>query len=282
VRRGANTWAALRGLCRLFRLPLALMNGTAALGGYLLFPSAADALAGGAVFLGVSLLAAAASCFNQVLERTPDALMRRTRNRPLPSGELSPLAAILLGSAPLLAGGALLALFGGAVPLALGLATLLWYLAVYTPLKRVTCFALLLGALCGCAAPVIGWSVAGGDAADFRIVLLGGILYLWQVPHFWMLQRRHARDYREAGFALFSPDGGGRGLAPFQLVWMTAMIAGALMLPAFGIITQNAPLWCLAFSAPLLVSPFQRLEPALFAGVNLFPAVVTLALYSGR
>ena len=270
------------GFYRLFRLPLALMNGVAAVGGYLLCPSTGDAPTIAALFWGVTLLAAAASALNQVLERDLDAAMRRTRNRPLPSGELSPAAAAVFGSAPLLAGGGLLAQFGGAVPLALGLATLLWYLAVYTPLKRVTCFALLLGALCGCAAPIIGWSVAGGALADFRIVLLAGILYLWQVPHFWMLQRRHAEDYRVAGFPLFVPADGGRGLAPFQLIWMTAMIAGALMLPAFGLIGADALPWSVAFSIPLLLGGARRWEPALFAGLNLFPVFVTLALYAGR
>ena len=278
----ASAMAVLTGVCRLYRLPLALMNGTAALGGYLLFPAPEEALTGGAVFLGVSLLAAAGSALNQLLERDLDAVMRRTKNRPLPSGELSPVVAALLGLASLLAGGILLAQFGGPVPVTLGLATLLWYLAVYTPLKRVTCFALLLGALCGCAAPMIGWSVAGGALADFRVVLLAGILYLWQVPHFWMLQRRHAEDYRVAGFPLFVPADGGRGLAPFQLIWMTAMIAGALMLPAFGLLGDNALPWSVAFSIPLLLGIARRWEPALFAGLNLFPVLVTLALYAGR
>lgn len=279
--RDAGCAASLKRLCRLFRLPLALMNGVAALGGYLLVPAGADARVAAAVLSGVALLAAAGSALNQVLERDLDRLMRRTRNRPLPSGELTPVAAALLGAGALLAGACLLALAGGAVPPLLGGAALLWYLALYTPLKRVTPLALLVGALCGCAAPLIGWSAAGGDLTDFRIVLLAGILYLWQVPHFWMLQRRHAGDYRAAGFPLFVP-GGDLGLAPFQLVWLTAMIAGALMLPAFGIITRNASLWSLTFAAPLLLAPIRRLEPALFAGVNLFPAVVTLALWAGR
>lgn len=278
----APALAAARRLYRLFRLPLALMNGTAALGGYLLFPAPREALTGWGVFLGVTLLAAAGSALNQVLERHPDALMRRTQNRPLPGKELSPAAGSVLGLAALLAGGILLGRFGGALPLALGVATLFWYLAVYTPLKRVTCFALLLGALCGCAAPMIGWSVAGGGLGDFRIVLLAGILYLWQVPHFWTLQRRHAEDYRAAGFPLFTPAGAGRGLVPFQLVWITAMVAGALMLPAFGLIGANALPWCVAFAAPLLLGAARRWEPALCAGLNLFPVLVTLALYAGR
>lgn len=280
MRRGGDTF--LKGTQRLFRLPLALMNGVAAVGGYLLFPSNKDGLVAGTVCLGVALLAAAGSAINQVLEADLDALMRRTADRPLPSRKLSATAAGCAGGAALLAGSSILAACGGALPAALGVATLLWYLAVYTPLKRVTCCALLVGALCGCASPVIGWTVAGGSPGDFSIVLVAGILYLWQVPHFWMLQRRHADDYKRAGFPIFSPGAAGMGLAPFQILWMAAMIAGALMLPAFGIVTRNQSLWALAFGFPLLLSPFRRFEPAVFAGITLFPAVVTLALYAGR
>ena len=282
MKRAGRATGAIKILCRLFRAPLALMNGVAALGGYLLFPARAEAPSLGAVFIGVSLLAAAGSALNQVLERDLDALMRRTRNRPIPGRELTAASAILLGASSLLAGVAILAAFGGVIPALLGGGTLSWYLAVYTPLKRRTPLALLLGALCGAAAPLIGWSVAGGSLADFRVVLLAGILFLWQVPHFWLLQRRHAEDYRRAGFPLFAPAGGGSGPAPLCRLWMAAMIAGALMLPAFGIIGRNAPLWCLAFCAPLLITPFKRFEPALFTGLNLFPLLVTLALYAGR
>lgn len=272
----------IRVLTRLFRLRLVLMNGVAALGGYLLFPGKADPLQVAALCGGVSLLACAGSALNQVLERDLDCLMERTRHRPLPAGELTPVAAGKLGAGSLLAGLALLCAAGGPAPALLGGAALSWYLAVYTPLKRRTPFALALGALSGALAPVIGWSVAGGSPADFRVMLLSGILYLWQMPHFWLLQRRHADDYRRAGFPLFAPPAVGRGPAPVLVLWMLAMIAGALMLPAFGMIGRHAAPWCAAFCAPLVIACFRRFEPALFASLNLFPLLVTLALCAGR
>ena len=269
-------------LLRLFRLRLALMNGVAALGGYLLFPGRADLLSLGALGAGVCLLACAGSALNQVLERDLDSLMQRTRNRPLPRGDLAPATAVQLGAGCLLAGLALLVAAGGTLPALLGAAVLFWYLAVYTPLKRRTGFALLLGALCGALAPLVGWCAAGGNAGDFRAMLLAGILYLWQIPHFWLLQRRHARDYRRAGFVLFEPPVQGSGLAPLLVLWMVAMIAGALMLPAFGVIGSRGAPWCAAFLAPLAAAGFRRCEPVLFACVNLFPLLVTLALCAGR
>lgn len=271
-----------KALFRLFRLRLALMNGIAALGGYLLFPGQPEPIALFGLCAGVSLLASGGSALNQVLERDLDCLMDRTKNRPLPKGDLSLPAAMLIGGGCLLAGIELLFLAGGLPPALLGSAALFWYLAVYTPLKRRTPFALPLGALCGALAPVIGWSVAGGSPLDFRVVLLAGILYLWQVPHFWLLQRRHAEDYRRAGLPLFAPYAKGTGPAPLLLLWMVAMIAGALMLPAFGMIGRPAAPWCVAFCAPLIITCFRRFEPALFACVNLFPLLVTLALCTGR
>lgn len=269
----------ITGMCRLFRLPLALMNGTAALGGYLLCREARPGMSGLMLFIGVTLMACAASAFNQVLERDVDALMRRTMARPLPAGELAPHWGTTIAALVLLSGAVILAALGAA-PLLLALATLAWYLAVYTPLKRRTPFALLAGAICGALPPLIGWSAAGGAPGDFRIVLLCGILYLWQVPHFWMLQKRYADDYRLAGFPLFAPQSF-RGPGPFLVLWLAAVVAATLMLPAFGLIAgSNASLWCLAFCVPLLLTPFRRLEAAAYVGINVFPALVTLALYS--
>jgi heme o synthase len=269
-------------LSRLFRLRLVLVNGIAALGGYLLFPAPPNTSILWALFAGVCLLAAGGSALNQVLERDCDALMLRTRNRPLPRGDLSPVAATLIGEVCLASGLFVLLLWGGSVPALIGCAAIFWYLAVYTPLKRRTPFALALGALCGAAPPVIGWCVAGGSPADFQVVLLAGIMYLWQVPHFWLLQRRHAEDYRRAGFPLFAPQGKGGGAAPVCRLWMAAMIAGAMMLPAFGMIERNALLWCAVFCVPLLLALLKRCEPALFAFLNFFPVLVTLALCVGR
>jgi heme o synthase len=272
----------ISALCRLFRLRLVVMNGIAALGGYLLYPAEPEPGSLCALFLGVSLLAAAGSALNQVLERDLDALMLRTELRPLPKGELSPTAATLIGSACLAGGSLLLVFFGGLYPALLGLAALFCYLAVYTPLKRRTPFALTLGALCGAAPPIIGWCLAGGNPTDFRVVLLAGVFYLWQVPHFWLLQRRYADDYRRAGFPLFSPALTGSGTAPICRLWMVAMIAGALMLPAFGMISANGAVYCAALFIPLLVTLFKSCDRLVFACLNLFPVVITLALCAGR
>ena len=115
-----------RILFRLFRLRLVLMNGVAALGGYFLFPGSPEALPLVALCAGVSLLACGGSALNQVLERDLDCLMERTRNRPLPTGELRPGTAALLGGGCLLAGVLLLVAAGGVFPGLLGAAAISW------------------------------------------------------------------------------------------------------------------------------------------------------------
>jgi protoheme IX farnesyltransferase len=259
-------------LVRLFRLKLSLMNGVSALGGYCLFPAPRSATAMLSACFGVALLTMGGAALNQLLERDIDALMTRTRLRPLPRGEMEPAAVTSLGCVACLAGCVILSTSGGLLPVLLGLAALAWYLAVYTPLKRRTPLALPLGALCGAVPPLIGWCLAGGDPTDFRIITLAGLFFIWQVPHFWLLQERHADDYRRAGIPLFVIRPGHFGL------WLVALTTTAMMLPAFGLI-GNPAAYCYGLSlAILLVVGLCRRGRSLFSCLNFLPLLVTLTL----
>jgi heme o synthase len=263
----------LRSLSKLFRPPLALLNGVTALGGAFLYQVPVQALSLLAAFFGVTLLAMGGSAFNQLQERKLDALMTRTMLRPLPKGDLSATAVATAGAGAILTGLVLLAVTGGFLPFLLGLVALVWYLAVYTPLKRKTTLALPLGALCGSFPPLIGWTQAGGTPTDYRIVILAGVLFVWQIPHFWLLQERHGADYRRAGVPLVS-------VGPWLLgLWIVALSATALLLPAFGVIGRPASLWCAAFPAPLLFLALIRSRKPLFIYLNLFPLLLTLVLF---
>ena len=272
----------IRALLRLFRPRLALLNAVSGLGGYLLYPADVEWLGLWAAFLGVLLLAAAASALNQVLESDLDSLMERTKQRPLPAGELTVRAATLLGAGGLLAGLVLLGAGGGSVAALLGALALLWYLAVYTPLKRRSSWSLAIGALCGALPPVIGWSVAGGDILDFRIMLLAGLLYLWQIPHFWLFQRRHAEDYCRAGIPAVAAAMKGCSPANHFRLWIVALATAAMLLPAFGIVGQTTGIWYAVFPLPLLLISLVSSEKALFSYLNMFPLLVTLALFLQR
>lgn len=265
----------IRSLTRLFRLRLALLNGVAAAGGFCLFPSAEARGAIWPAVAGVTLLAAGGSALNQLLERDMDRLMARTSRRPLPNGDLTPATATAIGFTAVLAGLLVLTAGGEPLPPLLGGAAVAWYLGIYTPLKRRTSLALVIGAICGAVPPVIGWCSAGGGPADYRIMLLAGLLYLWQVPHFWLLQRRHADDYRRAGIPLFEPRQSGGGLCR---LWLMALAAAALLLPVFGIISGEVARWYLAVPVGLGILACSRSERLVGSCINLFPLLVTVIL----
>lgn len=169
--------------------------------GYYLGSAGVDAVMMAAAVAGTALVAGGAAVLNQVYERDTDALMRRTRSRPLPDGRVPPADARLFGLALSGAGLALLAARANLLAMALALATLLVYLVVYTPLKRRSSLATLVGAVPGALPALIGWtashgSIAVGGAALFAIV------FLWQIPHFMAISWLYRDDYRNAGFPM--------------------------------------------------------------------------------
>jgi protoheme IX farnesyltransferase len=163
--------------------------------------------------LGTGLVAGGASAYNQILERKTDALMQRTRSRPLPDGRLQVSEALLFATA--LSSLGLATLFVGVNTLSalVALATLVSYVAVYTPLKPVTSFATVIGAIPGALPPVIGWVAAREDLTD-GAWLLFGIVFLWQLPHFLSIAWMFREDYARAGFPMLpvlEPDGRSTG-----------------------------------------------------------------------
>lgn len=268
----------IRAYATLFRLKLSFLNGISALAGYLLFPAPGEILTALAAIAGVSLLAAGGSAVNQVLERDLDTRMIRTRMRPVPQQVLVPATASAAGAIVIVLGCMLLGAFGSVVTPLLGAAALIWYLAVYTPLKTKTTLALPIGAFCGAFPPLIGWSLAGGHPADYRVVTLAGLLFLWQIPHFWLFQRRHAEDYRRAGIPLRCCEGIFAGNSPFFWLWTVALCAGAMLLPAFGLIVRPGALWYALFPLPMVFFSLYRSGQLLFPYINCFPLLVTLLL----
>jgi protoheme IX farnesyltransferase len=272
----------IRGLGRLCRFRLALLNGVAALGGYLLYPAPPEWRLLAAACGGVVLLAAAGSAFNQLLERDLDRTMHRTAGRPLPHGDLTPRSAAAFGALCTAAGLLLLGAGGRWLPPLCGGLALAWYLGVYTPLKSRTSLALAAGGLCGAVPPLIGWCSAGGAPGDYRIILFAGLFFLWQIPHFWLFQERHAADYRRAGIPLHAPRAPHAGPADFCRLWLAALAAGVMLLPVFGITGLPPALGIALFLIALLPFARPRHAAALFSGLNLFPLLLTLATALGQ
>jgi len=150
---------------------------------------------------GTSLAAGGANALNQLLERRRDAMMLRTRGRPLPSGAMSPMHGLLFGLAAVYAGLAILGLAVSLGAMGLALATILIYILLYTPLKTRSTLNTLVGAVCGAIPPMIGWVAASGSL-DRGAWILGGLLFVWQIPHFFALAWMYRVDYARGGFKM--------------------------------------------------------------------------------
>jgi protoheme IX farnesyltransferase len=185
--------------------------------------------------LGTGLAAAGSMALNQWLETDRDALMERTRNRPLPAGLLSRRHALAFGVVLAAVGLGVLASRVNALTALLGLLVVVLYVAVYTPLKSRTPLCTLAGAVCGAIPPMMGWSAAAGSLG-FGAWLLAGVLFLWQIPHFLALAWLYRDDYRRGGFRMLPVlDPEGRVTAGFALVYAAALVPVTLAVAAGGL-----------------------------------------------
>jgi protoheme IX farnesyltransferase len=160
-----------------------------------------------------ALVASGASALNQWLERDYDAKMRRTQNRPLPSGKLQPATVAIFGGAISVAGLIYLALAVNLLTSVLGAVTLVSYLFIYTPLKRVTWLNTAIGAIPGALPPLMGWTAARNELSGEGWALFA-ILFFWQLPHFFAIAWMYRDEYARAGFKMLScEDADGRRTA---------------------------------------------------------------------
>lgn len=181
---------------------------------------------------GVTLASAACGALNQYLERAEDALMRRTRTRPLPMGRLAPRTALVFGLVLAAAGPALVWLAAGRLAAGLTALTIALYVLAYTPLKKVTPQTTWVGAAAGAMPPLIGWAGAAGGL-DARAWALFGIQFLWQVPHFLALFWMYRDEYAAAGFKVMPvvhPDG---GTTAIQIALHSFTLLPATLLPVY-------------------------------------------------
>ncbi|MEA2560271.1 MAG: heme o synthase [Acidobacteriota bacterium] len=185
--------------------------------------------------LGTALVSAGASALNQVIERETDALMRRTAQRPLPAGRMDPDVALLFGVALGVAGLAELALGVNLLTALLGAVALAGYVFVYTPLKRVSSLATIVGAIPGAIPPMMGWSAVRNEI-DLAAWVLFGILFFWQMPHFLAIAWLCRDDYREAGFPMLTvSDPEGLRTARQVLLYGAVLVPVSLMPSLLGL-----------------------------------------------
>ncbi len=181
--------------------------------------------------LGIALLSSGIATLNQFMERELDGLMRRTADRPLPSGRLLPFEALWFGVLLTATAELYLALFVNALTAVLGLTVIAGYLFLYTPLKTRTTLSTVIGAFPGAVPPLIGWTAARGQI-DVAAWVLFAILFLWQFPHFLAIAWMYREDYGRAGIRMLpvvEPDGRVTGQ---QIIAYTLMLIPVSLLPA--------------------------------------------------
>lgn len=234
---------------------IAVMALITVAGGYLLGAgSAASAAMLFNVLFGAGLVAAGGSALNQLMERRTDARMRRTANRPLPAGRLSPEEVAVFGA---VLSGVGLAYLTSTVPAAATIAalvTLVAYVLVYTPLKTVTAWNTVVGAVPGALPPVIGWCAARGIEGPDAALALFLVLFVWQLPHFFAIAWMYRGDYARAGLKMLP------GCDPTGRRTAAAMVltAAALVPVGFLAVTAGVAGWLYFAGATLLGLMFVR------------------------
>ena len=182
--------------------------------------------------LGTAAAAAGAAALNEWWERQADALMLRTRTRPVPAGRMRPGKALALGVVLSVCGVAYLAWACNALSAALAAVTILIYIFAYTPLKRASTANTIVGAVPGAIPPMIGWAAARGtiDAGAWSLFV---ILLLWQLPHFFAIAWMYREDYARAGFRMISSDDRTGERSASQSVFFCMLLLVLAGLPAF-------------------------------------------------
>jgi protoheme IX farnesyltransferase len=237
--------------------------------------------------LGVYILAGGTSALNQIQERRFDALMERTKHRPLPSGRMTLHTALIISIIFMLTGLSILFFLSGKVSAYLGLFNIFWYNIIYTYLKQVTPFAVVPGSLVGAIPAIIGWSAAGGGILGTKIIIIAYFLFIWQIPHFWFLLLKYGKEYEEAGFPSISKVFNQQSLKSLTYIWIIATSVTTLMFPLFHIVTIPLLLLFIFILNIWLVITFTRITfkleignnfKAAFATINVFMMVILLLI----
>lgn len=225
--------------------------------------------------IGTAFVAAGTNALNQYVERDLDAMMHRTRTRPLPEGRITPQAALGYAVAIVVAGSLYLAVTVNMLTSLLGLATMASYLFAYTPLKRTTTLSTIVGAVPGAIPPLMGWSAARGSV-EYGGWLLFAILFLWQLPHFLAIGWLYRDDYARAGYAILSvKDSEGRVSGRQAILYTLALIPISLFPSFFGLAGKGYLPGALAAGLFLLVASVAFAKSRTMKGArNLFVASI--------
>jgi protoheme IX farnesyltransferase len=242
------------------------------------------------VVTGIFLLACSASVLNQLQEVESDRLMSRTANRPLPSGLISKQMALFTALALFVSGTILLWLGSGYAAMLVGLSTMVWYNLIYTPLKKITAFAVIPGSVVGALPPLAGWVAAGGSLSDPRALAIGFFFFIGQIPHFWLLILKLGSQYQRANFPTITQLFSEQQTKRLTFIWIVATAISALLFPLYRLQEHQWSLIVLASLSAILVIWFVPLLKQnkifnvrkSFLVINIYYLIVMVAILVGK
>jgi protoheme IX farnesyltransferase len=219
-----------KDLIQLLKLRLSSLVVFSAVVSYVMAADHADWKVAVLLTLGGFLVTGSSNAFNQIIEKDLDKLMARTENRPMPNDRLTHTEALFFSGLIGISGIGILWFFVNPLSGILGIAALFSYVAIYTPLKRVTPFAVFVGAFPGAIPPMLGW-VADSGEMSIQAIIVFAIQFMWQFPHFWALAWMLDDDYKKAGFYMLPAADGRSKTSAFQILIYTAGLVPIGFLP---------------------------------------------------
>jgi heme o synthase len=222
----------LRIIAELGKVRISLPVSLSALTGYVMFTGDIHAQAW-LLALGVFFMSCSSGALNHWQESDIDAKMPRTKNRPIPSGKISRNGALAVAVGFAAVGSVILILTNPVMALILSWVTLFSYNLVYTPLKKVTAFAVIPGSMVGALPPLIGWAGAGGNLTSEIILIVASFFFIGQIPHFWLLLLMFGDQYKLAGLPSLNQIFNDGQLKRITYTWILTTIAAALLVIFF-------------------------------------------------
>jgi protoheme IX farnesyltransferase len=237
--------------------------------------------------LGIFFLACGSSVINHLQERKTDAIMSRTRTRPLPSHKISISQARVVALLEIITGSVLLWLSAGLLALLLGWLALVWYNAIYTNLKKITPHAVVPGSVIGSIPPLVGWVAAGGSLINLQAVILAVFFFIWQVPHFYLLAMKYGKEYEAAGLPSITSRMSLTGTKRLVFIWILITALASIVVSLSGLsaslistcVIIAAAVWLILSFIPMLSDVGDEFKAfGYFMKINYFVLAVILML----